>query len=85
MAKPTQAHLSRTIEKNQPQFLRDRTIQQMEYYMGAKLIEVGVDPKSTIYRWTTEIKGNQEVITCSAYWKDSKDRILQEEAAQSGN
>jgi len=85
MAKHTQAHLSRTIEKNQSQFLRDRTVQQMEYYMGAKLLEIGVEPKSAIYRWTSEIKGNREVITCSAYWKESKDRILQEEAAQSNS
>lgn len=82
MAKPTQAHLARTVERNQSSFFRDRTRQQMEYYMGAKLIEVGVDPKIAIYRWASEIKGNQEVLTYSAYWGDSKERILQAEATQ---
>jgi hypothetical protein len=47
----------------------------MEYYMGAKLIEVGVDPKHTVYRWTSEIKGSQEEITVSAYWGESREKL----------
>jgi hypothetical protein len=48
MAKPkhTQAHLSRTIPKGQSEFFKNRTRSSMEYYMGAKLIEVGVNPQA---------------------------------------
>lgn len=82
MAKHTQAHLPRKVEKNLPQPLKDRTQQQMEYYMGAKLLEVGVNPKSAIYRWSVEEAGNRyERWTYSAYWGDSKETLLQEEAA----
>lgn len=79
MAKHTQAHMSKTIQKNESEFLKNRTLKQMEYYMGAKLIEIGVDPQTPIFRWTTEDKGNSEVWTYSAYWADSKERLLQEE------
>lgn len=81
MPKPTQAHLTRSIEKFKPTPLKDRTKQQMEYYMGAKLLEVGVDPKSAIYRWKLEERGNQEVWTYSAYWDDSKATLLEQEQA----
>jgi hypothetical protein len=81
MAKPTQAHLTRKIERNQPQPLKDRTKGQMEYYMGAKLLEVGVNPKSAIYRWSLRESGRMEVWTYSAYWGDSKDTLLAQEAA----
>lgn len=84
MAKHTQAHMSRTLEKRQPEFLKQRTKDQMEYYMGAKLIEVGINPKSAIYRWSVEDKGNNEVWTYSAYWGDSKDKLLQEEQNNPG-
>jgi hypothetical protein len=80
MAKPTQAHMTRTVEANQPPALKERTKTQMEYYMGAKLIEVGVDPKSAIYRWSVEAKGRNEVWTYSAYWDDSKEKKLEEES-----
>ncbi|HAC64873.1 MAG TPA: hypothetical protein DCF68_15415 [Cyanothece sp. UBA12306] len=76
MAKPTQAHLSRTLKRNEYQAIKQRTKDQMEYYMGAKLIEVGVNPKSAIYRWSLEIKNNQEIWTYSAYWGDSKEQLL---------
>jgi hypothetical protein len=81
MAKHTQAHLTRSVEKSKPSGLKDLTKRQMEYYMGAKLLEIGVDPKSAIYRWSTEIKGNKEVYTYSAYWGDSKARMLEEEGS----
>ncbi|MGD1942271.1 MAG: hypothetical protein ACFB0G_13260 [Leptolyngbyaceae cyanobacterium] len=48
--------------------------------MGAKLIEVGVNPKKTIYRWKSEIQGDQEVITVSAYWGETREKIEAEEA-----
>ncbi|HEY9634354.1 MAG TPA: hypothetical protein V6D14_13150 [Coleofasciculaceae cyanobacterium] len=79
MAKPTQAHMSKTINKNQPEAVKDMTKRQMEYYMGAKLIEVGVNPSSAIYRWSLETKGNNEVWTYSAYWSDSKEQLLKQE------
>lgn len=79
MAKHTQAHMSRSIERNKPPGLKQRTKDQMEYYMGAKLIEIGVNPKSAIYRWSMEIKGANEVWTYSAYWDDSKEKLLAEE------
>jgi hypothetical protein len=85
MAKHTQAHMSKTIEKNKPSGLKDMTKRQMEYYMGAKLIEIGIDPKSAIYRWSMESKGNNEVWTYSAYWGDSKDKLLQQEEGTSTN
>jgi hypothetical protein len=80
MAKHTQAHLPRTIEKYLPPNVKEMEKRKMEYYMGAKLLEVGVDPKLPIYRWTKEDKGDREVWTYSAYWGDSKERILQDEA-----
>jgi hypothetical protein len=83
MAKHTQAHMSKRISKAFPPTLKERTKTQMEYYMGAKLIEIGVNPKSAIYRWAMEDKGNEEVWTYSAYWEDSKARILAEEAGES--
>lgn len=79
MAKHTQAHFSKTFTAGLPPAMKEREREKMEYYMGAKLIEVGVNPKSVIYRWTVEPKGNKEVWTCSAYWDDSKERILREE------
>lgn len=79
MAKPTQAHMSKRIRKTDPPMLKERTKTQMEYYMGAKLIEVGVNPKSAIYRWAMEDKGAEELWTYSAYWDDSRARILEEE------
>ncbi|NEQ30456.1 MAG: hypothetical protein F6K04_05570 [Leptolyngbya sp. SIO4C5] len=79
MAKHTQAHMSRSIPKAQSEFLKQRTLKQMEYYMGAKLIEVGVDPKSAIYRWETEDKGSNEEWTYSAYWDESRAEIEQAE------
>jgi hypothetical protein len=85
MARPTQAHMSRTIGKNKPEAFKDMTKRQMEYYMGAKLIEVGVNPKSAIYRWSLETKGSNEVWTYSAYWSDSKEQLLKQEQESQGN
>jgi hypothetical protein len=57
MAKHTQAHMSRKVDQNQSAFFREQTKRQMEYYMGAKLIEIGVNPQSAIYRWSEETQG----------------------------
>lgn len=82
MAKPkhTQAHLSRAVPKDQSDLLKQRERDSMEYYMGAKLLEVGVNPKKTIYRWKSEIKGTKEVITVSAYWGESREKLEADEA-----
>lgn len=79
MAKHTQAHLTRKVPKNKPAAVKDMTRRQMEYYMGAKLIEIGVDPKSATYRWSSEIQGMMEVYTYSAYWGDSRENLQSEE------
>ncbi|TVQ06973.1 MAG: hypothetical protein EA368_15635 [Leptolyngbya sp. DLM2.Bin27] len=78
-SKHTQAHLSRTVPKDQSEFFKKRTRDSMEYYMGAKLLEVGVNPKNTVYRWTSTIKGSQEEITVSAYWGESREKLEAEE------
>lgn len=85
MARPTQAHMSRTISRNKPSGVKDMTKRQMEYYMGAKLIEVGVNPKSAIYRWSVEIKGTNEVWTYSAYWGASQEELLKKEQESADN
>ena len=77
--------MSRTLRKSQSEAAKDMTKNQMEYYMGAKLIEVGVNPKSAIYRWTLETKGNSEVWTYSAYWGDSKEQLLKQEQESQNN
>ncbi len=71
--------MSKTINKYKNDAWKDMTRQQMEYYMGAKLLEIGVDPKAAIYRWSKEDKGNNELWTYSAYWGDSKEQLLQKE------
>lgn len=73
--KHTQAHMTRTVSKRQSEFLKQRTQTQMEYYMGAKLIEVGVNPKKATYRWQKEIKGENEIWTYSAYWGKSREEL----------
>lgn len=81
MARHTQAHLTRRIETFRSDVYKQQKKEQMEYYMGAKLLEVGVDPNGVIYRWSSEIKGKDEEWTISAYWGDSKDELLQAEQA----
>ncbi|MBE9167781.1 hypothetical protein IQ238_09705 [Pleurocapsales cyanobacterium LEGE 06147] len=84
MTKHTQAHLSRTVNKNQPGDLLEQTKRQMKYYMGAKLIEIGINPKSALYRWSVSTQGNQHVWTISAYWDESKDKLLSGEIPLTG-
>ncbi len=78
MARHTQAHISRTIDSNKSRAQVELTKRQMKYYMGAKLIEIGVNPKSAIYRWAVAKKDNCVVLTLSAYWGESKQRLLTE-------
>ena len=76
MPKPTQAHLERTINKNDPIEERQKTLSQMQYYMGAKLVEVRVDPQKVMYRWSIENQDDKQICTLSAFWGDSQQKIL---------
>ena len=76
MAKPTQAHLERTINKNESLELRQQTLSQMQYYMGAKLVEVRIDPKKVMYRWSIKNKSDQQICTLSAFWGESQRKLL---------
>ena len=76
MPKPTQAHLERTINKNDPIEERQKTLSQMQYYMGAKLVEVRVDPQKVMYRWSIDNQDDKQICTLSAFWGDSQQKIL---------
>ena len=76
MPKPTQAHLERTINRNDSLEDRQKTLNQMHYYMGAKLLEVRIDPQKVMYRWSVEDRGDLQNFTLSAFWGDSKQKIL---------
>ncbi|AFZ43702.1 hypothetical protein PCC7418_1513 [Halothece sp. PCC 7418] len=86
MGKSTQAHLERTINKDQPLEARQQELKKMNYYMGAKLLEVGVDPQSPeiLYRWSIKTQGNQQFCTLSAFWGDSKAKLLSGEHPLTG-
>ena len=76
MSRHTQAHLDRKIKKNLPLEVRKQTLSQMKYYMGAKLIEVGIDPQAVMYRWSVKNLEDEQICTLSAYWGESKERLL---------
>ncbi|AFY84981.1 hypothetical protein [Oscillatoria acuminata] len=82
MARPTKAQMSQSWDSRKPTAFKDLKKRQMEYYMGAKLIEVGVNPKSAIFRWSLETSGNRETWTYSAYWGESKEELLQKERSE---
>ena len=84
MAKPTQAHLERTIDKNEPLEVRQQTLSQMQYYMGAKLVEVRVDPQKVIYRWSIENQDDKQICTLSAFWGESQRKLLSGEEPLQG-
>lgn len=84
MSRPTQAHLDRTIKKNLPLDVRQQTLSQMQYYMGAKLIEVGIDPQAVIYRWSVKSLEDEQMVILSAFWGDSKERLLSGEEPLTG-
>ena len=52
MSKSTQAHLSVTLTKNLSLAHKEQKRKQKEYYMGAKLIEIGLNPQQAVYRWS---------------------------------
>ena len=85
MSKPTQAHLDRAIQKNLSLEAKQQTLSQMQYYMGAKLIEVGIDPQSVLYSWSVTASADEQICTLSAYWGDSKQRLLSGEEPLTGN
>lgn len=76
MSRPTQAHLERIVSKKESLEARQKVLSQMPYYMGAKLLEVRIDPQSVIYRWSVEDQEDKQICTLSAFWGDSKERIL---------
>ncbi len=76
MPKPTQAHLDRVIKNNQPTAVKQKTLSQMQYYMGAKLLEVGIDPQSVTYRWSVKKQKDQQVCILSAFWGESQEKLL---------
>ncbi|MEM8720624.1 MAG: hypothetical protein AAGE84_15195 [Cyanobacteria bacterium P01_G01_bin.39] len=84
MAKPTQAHLERTINKKDPLEVRQQTLSQMQYYMGAKLVEVRIDPQKVIYRWSIKHQEEQQICTLSAFWGESQRKLLSGEEPLSG-
>ena len=84
MTKHTQAHLTRTVSRNQPSAMLEKTQSQMEYYMGAKLMEMGVEPKSAIYRWSVSNKDDEKLWTLSAYWDEDKEKLLSGKMALTG-
>ena len=84
MAKPTQAHLERTINKNDPIEVRQQTLSQMQYYMGAKLVEIRIDPQKVIYRWSIEDRDDQQICTLSAFWGESQRKLLSGEHSLQG-
>jgi len=76
MPKPTQAHLERTINRQDPIEDRQKTLNQMQYYMGAKLVEVRVDPQKVMYRWSVKDEGDLQTFILSAFWGDSQRKLL---------
>ncbi|BAZ45490.1 hypothetical protein NIES4102_25140 [Chondrocystis sp. NIES-4102] len=84
MPRPTQAHLERIINKNDPLNVRQQTLSQMQYYMGAKLIEVKIDPQAVMYRWSIKNQAEKQICTLSAFWGESRKKILSGEAPLTG-
>ncbi|MGK7889890.1 MAG: hypothetical protein AB4042_11190 [Leptolyngbyaceae cyanobacterium] len=77
--KHTKAHLTRKIPTRLSANAKALEKDKMKYYMGAKLIEIGVDPKTAILRWNFSNQGRMEEWTCWAYWGESRDQVLQSE------
>ncbi|QDZ39973.1 hypothetical protein FRE64_08485 [Euhalothece natronophila Z-M001] len=86
MSQSTQAHLERTINKNRPLEERQQVVKQMNYYMGAKLLEVGMDPQSPeiLYRWSVKHHDDEQTCTLSAFWGESKKELLSGENPLTG-
>lgn len=84
MSKSTQAHLDRTLNKNQPLAVKQKTLNQMQYYMGAKLIEIGIDPQAVTYRWSVKHQEEEQICTLSAFWGESQAKLLSGEEPLTG-
>ena len=84
MPKSTQAHLERAIDKNQSKEAKQKTLSQMHYYMGAKLIEVGIDPQAVLYRWSVKHQADAQIFTYSAFWGESRRKLLSGEEPLTG-
>ena len=84
MPKSSQAHLDRKIDKNQSKEAKQKTLSQMHYYMGAKLIEVGIDPQQVLYRWSVEHQEDAQIFTYSAFWGESRRKLLSGEEPLTG-
>jgi hypothetical protein len=84
MPRPTQAHLERTINRKDPIEARQKTLNQMQYYMGAKLLEVRIDPQKVMYRWSVKDEGDLQTFTISAFWGNSQQQILSGEKPLQG-
>ncbi len=84
MPRSTQAHLDRTIDKNQSREAKQKTLSQMHYYMGAKLIEIGVDPQAVLYRWSVKHQEDAQIFTYSAFWGESRRKLLSGEEPLTG-
>lgn len=56
--------------------VRQKTLKQMQYYIGAKLIEVGIDPQSVMYRWSVSDRQDEQICTLSAFWGESLEKLL---------
>lgn len=52
--------------------------------MGAKLVEIGVNPKSAIYRWSVSNQDNEKLWTLTAYWGSDKEKLLSGKMPLSG-
>ena len=76
MSKPTHAHLTFALSKGLSFAEKEQTKRQKEYYMGAKLLEIGVQPQAALYRWSLETNPQEEVWTYSAFWGESKEQLL---------
>lgn len=84
MSKPTHAHITVTFNRNDAAGYKQQQMQQKEYYMGAKLIEIGVNPKDAVYRWSVKTTDTEETWTYSAYWGQSKTDFLSGNAPLTG-
>lgn len=76
MSRPTHAHLTFSLKKNLAYAYKEQTKEQKKYYMGAKLLEIGVNPQEAVYRWSLKTTATEEEWTYSAYWGDSKEQLL---------
>lgn len=78
MKKSTKAQISQSWPLRASNGYKLQKKDQMKYYMGAKLLEVGVNPKRCEYRWTVsrDQENQEETWTYSAYWGDSKAKLL---------